>query len=420
VAGEREAFGGHAFISYVREDSRQVDELQRRLEQADVRVWRDTADLWPGEDWRVQIRRAITDDALAFIVCFSRASLGRGKSFQNEELTLAIEQMRLRQPDDPWLIPVRFDDCGIPDRDIGGGRTLDSIQHADLFGDRAEDGTARLVAVVLRILGGRPGAGAAEGDRQTDESGKVKDDKVKDELSAEAITLNFDEAGDPAADGILPILDDYARELSQGRLEGYEFSPRQLSVMNHPNHDLLVVAFREHGYRGVQREVREMDDWYLRGTIMLLNLMFIGQKQTSYAWSSLYWFNRAVRHRQVTFMRQALPEDLRGSYGADFSSGPLSGIRDDIVRFYGRALIKIDLWNADDDRDYISCLFPRDGHAGSWFSEHPQTLRPEKYFPSHYDPREYHDYLMPQMMLRHIAHGERLISDFTNYYICAA
>jgi glycine cleavage system regulatory protein len=34
---------GHAFISYVREDSLKVDMLQRALETAGVRVWRDTA-----------------------------------------------------------------------------------------------------------------------------------------------------------------------------------------------------------------------------------------------------------------------------------------------------------------------------------------------------------------------------------------
>ena len=44
----------------------------------------------------------------------------RQKSHQNEELLLAVEQLRSRQPDDPWLIPVRFDDCAIPDRDLGG------------------------------------------------------------------------------------------------------------------------------------------------------------------------------------------------------------------------------------------------------------------------------------------------------------
>ena len=150
---ELEKLLGHAFISYVREDSHHVDRLQRRLEEAGVRVWRDTADLWPGEDWRAKIRQAITDDALVFIACFSRQSLARAKTYQNEELTLAIEQLRMRAPDDPWLIPVRLDDCEIPNRDIGAGRTLTSIQRADLFGDRADEGATRLVAAVLRILG---------------------------------------------------------------------------------------------------------------------------------------------------------------------------------------------------------------------------------------------------------------------------
>ena len=141
---------GHVFISYVHEDSHRVDQLQRTLEAAGIQVWRDTADLWPGQDWRVEIRRAITDNALVFIACFSQVGLARGISYQNEELTLAIEHLRRRRPDDPWLIPVRFDDCEIPDLDIGGGRTLSSIQRADLFGD----GAARLVAAVTRILGG--------------------------------------------------------------------------------------------------------------------------------------------------------------------------------------------------------------------------------------------------------------------------
>jgi hypothetical protein len=144
---------GHAFLSYVRQDAEAADRLQRVLEAAGIRVWRDTASLWPGEDWRMMIRRAITEDALAFIACFSQNSAGREKTYQNEELDLALEQLRQRQPDRPWLIPVRFDDCDVPDRDIGAGRTLRSIQRADLFGDRSEEGVARLVATVLRILG---------------------------------------------------------------------------------------------------------------------------------------------------------------------------------------------------------------------------------------------------------------------------
>jgi transcriptional regulator with XRE-family HTH domain len=149
--GQRQA--GHAFISYVREDSHRVGQLQQALEAAGIPVWRDTAALWPGEDWRAKIRQAITDDALVFVACYSRASFRRRKSYQNEELALATEQLRQRRPDDPWLIPVRLDECEIPDLDLGGGRTLASIQRADLFGDRYGEELAKLIAVVSRILG---------------------------------------------------------------------------------------------------------------------------------------------------------------------------------------------------------------------------------------------------------------------------
>lgn len=148
-----ETLAGHAFISYVREDSHDVDNLQRTLEAIGVRVWRDTADLWPGENWRLKIRHAITESALVFLACFSSQSIARAKSYQNEELLLAIEQLRMRTADIPWLIPVRFDDCVVPDLDIGGGRTLASIQRADLFGTNRDIEIARLVATMIRILG---------------------------------------------------------------------------------------------------------------------------------------------------------------------------------------------------------------------------------------------------------------------------
>jgi hypothetical protein len=144
---------GHVFISYTREDAAEADYVQGLLESAGIRVWRDTDSIWPGEDWREAIRRAISDDAFAFLACFSTASISRAKSSQNEELLLAIEELRRRRPDQSWLIPVRFDDCRIPDLPMGGGRTLASIHRADLFGPRRSEESARLVAAVLRILG---------------------------------------------------------------------------------------------------------------------------------------------------------------------------------------------------------------------------------------------------------------------------
>ncbi len=144
---------GHVFLSYDHDDSLLVDRLQQILESANILVWRDTDDLWPGEDWRLRIRQAIANDALVFIACFSWHSLGKSRSLQNEQLVLAIDQLRLRRPEDAWLMPVRFDDCTIPEWELGGGRTLGSLTPADLSGERFEAGAARLITRIRAVLG---------------------------------------------------------------------------------------------------------------------------------------------------------------------------------------------------------------------------------------------------------------------------
>lgn len=144
---------GHVFISYVRENSSEVDDLQRILESHGIRVWRDKSSLWPGDDWQVAIRAAITDDALVFIACFSRESVAKRQSYQHEELNLAVEEMRRRPSGQPWLIPARLNECEIPDINLGGGRTLRSLHWADLFGADAGANADRLVSAVRRILG---------------------------------------------------------------------------------------------------------------------------------------------------------------------------------------------------------------------------------------------------------------------------
>lgn len=146
---------GHAFISYVHEDSEQVDALCEVLDAAGITVWRDRDQLWPGDDWKAQIRRAIRRNALAFVACFSRHSIARGKSYQNEELFLAVEEYRLRPPGRPWLFPVRFDDIEIPNFDLGAGKTLEDLQRTDLFGAKREPELTRLAIRISQVIGAR-------------------------------------------------------------------------------------------------------------------------------------------------------------------------------------------------------------------------------------------------------------------------
>ena len=165
---------GHAFISYVREDAKRVDKLQRSLEAEGITVWRDTSDLWPGQDWKIEIRRAI-ERGVAFIACFSEHTTRRRTvSYQNEELVFAVELMRQRPPGEVWLLPVRFSDCQLPSFNLGVGRTLDSLHRVDLLNDSWEPGISRLAEAVLRIVEARSQSqdGATAGRRSRLDEGR--------------------------------------------------------------------------------------------------------------------------------------------------------------------------------------------------------------------------------------------------------
>ena len=152
------------FISYVREDADRVARLVDILKGAGLRVWLDVDDIWPGQDWKMQIKKAINQGSFAFIACFSERSEAKGPTFQNEELILAAEQMRLRPPGRTWLIPVRFSDCEIPEHDLSAGRTLHNINYVDLFDDTDWSNAYRLVSAVTTILRPQPTPAAQQPD----------------------------------------------------------------------------------------------------------------------------------------------------------------------------------------------------------------------------------------------------------------
>lgn len=122
----------HAFVSYVHEDKEIVDRLCSALREWGVVLWIDREKILAGERWRVAIRKAIRDGAF-FLACLSRSSQSKKRSFMNEELVLAIEELRARPADRIWFIPVLLDPIEIPNREIGGGETLSSLHHIALY-----------------------------------------------------------------------------------------------------------------------------------------------------------------------------------------------------------------------------------------------------------------------------------------------
>lgn len=144
---------GHVFISYVHEDRTKVEKLRAFLEAAGIPVWTDKENLGPGDDWRIKIQEAITQRALVFLACFSEHSEARDVTYQNEELILAVEQLRLRSMDQAWLMPVRFSDCELPVMPLGAGRMLSHLHRTDLFGEDEELNRVKLITATLQMLG---------------------------------------------------------------------------------------------------------------------------------------------------------------------------------------------------------------------------------------------------------------------------
>lgn len=122
------------FISYVRENTKIVDKFCQELKSHGIQVWRDRDDIAPGSRWKREIRNAIREGTF-FVACFSKEYNDREKTYMNEELAIAIEELRQRPHDRIWFIPVKLNECEIPDLDVGGGETLRDLHYVNLYED---------------------------------------------------------------------------------------------------------------------------------------------------------------------------------------------------------------------------------------------------------------------------------------------
>lgn len=125
---------GRVFISYVREDSVRVDWLAKVLRENGVEIFLDRDNIAVGKDFDIEVANEIAN-GLKFISVFSRARAAREIGYINEETSLAIDQLKLRPQNSGWFLPVLIDGIDldeIADIKIGGGRTLKSINFANL------------------------------------------------------------------------------------------------------------------------------------------------------------------------------------------------------------------------------------------------------------------------------------------------
>lgn len=101
------------FLSYARADVEQVDKIYQVLFRQGYKPWMDVHDITGGEDWIHAINIAI-DKSELFVPVLSNNSVNR-RGMIIKEIQRALEKWRGMLPDDIYIIPIRLDDCLIPE-----------------------------------------------------------------------------------------------------------------------------------------------------------------------------------------------------------------------------------------------------------------------------------------------------------------
>ena len=124
------------FLSYAREDEKKVENLYQKLSDAGFKPWMDKKDILPGEQWKPRIPQAIQRSDF-FLVCLSANSVDK-RGWIQKEIKKALDIWQEMLDSDIYLIPVRLEDCRVPER-------LSDFQWVNLF---KEDGWTRLVEAI--------------------------------------------------------------------------------------------------------------------------------------------------------------------------------------------------------------------------------------------------------------------------------
>lgn len=113
------------FLCHASQDKPAVRDLYRRLlDTGWIDPWLDEEKLLPGQDWNLEIEKAV-ESSEAVIVCVSSTSVAKEGYVQKElrrVLDLALEKLEGAV----FVIPVRLDECGIP-------RQVRDLQCLDYF-----------------------------------------------------------------------------------------------------------------------------------------------------------------------------------------------------------------------------------------------------------------------------------------------
>ncbi|HNE06558.1 MAG TPA: toll/interleukin-1 receptor domain-containing protein, partial [Anaerolineales bacterium] len=96
------------FLCHAHADRDPVRGLYTRLTQDGVDAWLDKANLLPGQDWELEIRKAVRE-ADVVVVCLSKQFNQAG--FRQKEVRLALDTAMEKPEGEIFIIPARLEEC---------------------------------------------------------------------------------------------------------------------------------------------------------------------------------------------------------------------------------------------------------------------------------------------------------------------
>ena len=101
------------FLCHASQDKPVVRDLYRRLLAEDwINPWLDEEELLPGQDWNLEIEKAV-ESSDAVIVCVSSVSVKK-EGYVQRELRRVLDIAQEKLEGAVFVLPVRLDDCELP------------------------------------------------------------------------------------------------------------------------------------------------------------------------------------------------------------------------------------------------------------------------------------------------------------------
>lgn len=121
------------FISYAFADKDLVGKVYSHLLSLGANPWLDTEKLLPGQDWKLEISKAL-DEADLILLCLTKRSVSK-EGYVQKEMRLALDRALEMPEGNIFLIPARLEECDLP-------YSLKNYQWVDLY---TESGMIKLV-----------------------------------------------------------------------------------------------------------------------------------------------------------------------------------------------------------------------------------------------------------------------------------